>query len=105
MQPNPTDTKVDIFFETAKKHSDKMDKVKHFGVSAAIAAASAVVFMAFHVGALVACVGGFMCAVFCGIGKEYGDHAAPGNRWDWYDMLADVMGAAVGCCAGLFALI
>ena len=27
-----------------------------------------------------------------GIGKEYGDHCATGNRWDWSDILADFLG-------------
>jgi len=31
-----------------------------------------------------------------GLGKEYGDSKAPGNKWDWFDILADVIGIAVG---------
>ena len=27
-----------------------------------------------------------------GIGKEYGDSQASGNKWDWTDILADVLG-------------
>ncbi len=26
------------------------------------------------------------------LGKEYGDHKAQGNRWDWLDMLANISG-------------
>ena len=29
-----------------------------------------------------------------GIGKEYGDSQASGNKWDWTDILADVLGIA-----------
>lgn len=27
-----------------------------------------------------------------GLGKEYGDSKATGNRWDWWDILADAIG-------------
>jgi uncharacterized protein YfiM (DUF2279 family) len=30
------------------------------------------------------------------IGKEYGDSKAYGNHWDWYDILADALGIALG---------
>jgi len=30
------------------------------------------------------------------IGKEYGDSKASGNTWSWGDILADVLGMAVG---------
>lgn len=30
------------------------------------------------------------------IGKEYGDSKAPGNKWDWYDILADAIGIVIG---------
>lgn len=36
-------------------------------------------------------------ALGLGIGKEYGDSQALGNKWDWFDILAD----ALGCVAGL----
>ena len=29
-------------------------------------------------------------------GKEYGDSKAPGNRWDWKDILYDIIGLAIG---------
>ena len=31
-----------------------------------------------------------------GIGKEYGDSRAPGNRWDNWDLLADFAGIVAG---------
>jgi hypothetical protein len=31
-----------------------------------------------------------------GIGKEYGDSLAPGNRWDNWDLLADFAGIVAG---------
>ena len=30
------------------------------------------------------------------VGKEYGDSKAIGNRWDWQDILADIVGVTVG---------
>lgn len=30
------------------------------------------------------------------IGKEYGDSKSPNNKWDWWDILADVIGIIVG---------
>jgi len=30
------------------------------------------------------------------IGKEYGDSKASGNKWDWVDILADLVGMALG---------
>lgn len=35
-------------------------------------------------------------AVGLAVGKEYGDSRAPGNRWDWQDILADVVGTVAG---------
>jgi len=31
-----------------------------------------------------------------GLGKEYGDSKAKGNKWDWWDIVADVIGIGVG---------
>lgn len=31
-----------------------------------------------------------------GIGKEFGDNKALGNRWSWGDILADMLGVALG---------
>ena len=39
---------------------------------------------------------GVAFALGLGIGKEYGDSKAAGNKWDWLDIVADVAGCAVG---------
>ena len=39
---------------------------------------------------------GIGLAVGLSVGKEYGDSKAPGNKWDWYDILADVIGIVIG---------
>ena len=30
------------------------------------------------------------------IGKEYGDSKASGNKWDWMDIVADLIGMGLG---------
>lgn len=35
-----------------------------------------------------------------GVGKEYGDKCAVGNRWDWLDIMADAIGSLMGSTAG-----
>ena len=39
---------------------------------------------------------GIGLAVGLSLGKEYGDSKAPGNKWDWYDILADAIGIVTG---------
>ena len=40
-------------------------------------------------------IGAFF-ALGLGLGKEYGDSKASGNKWDWLDILADVVGMVIG---------
>ena len=35
-------------------------------------------------------------ALGLGIGKEYGDSRAINNKWDWFDILADLIGILAG---------
>lgn len=48
--------------------------------------------------------GAILCGVWfalgLGFGKEYGDHKASGNKWDWLDIVADVVG--IGLSVFLF---
>ena len=55
----------------------------------------------------------FICSIVGGIygillglglsfGKEYGDSKAVGNRWDWYDIIADCLGLIIGGCIHYF---
>jgi hypothetical protein len=43
-------------------------------------------------------------ALGLGVGKEYGDSACPNNKWDWWDILADVLGIAFGLILHYFLL-
>lgn len=50
---------------------------------------------------------GLACALAMGVGKEYGDECAEGNKWDWSDVLYDVLGGFVGAsvvCLTLYLL-
>lgn len=48
---------------------------------------------------------GLLTAMGTGVGKEYGDKANPYNKWDWYDILADLIGAVIGVLLGITVLI
>lgn len=63
------------------------DKLYHFGICAAVT---------FFIGLLHDPVAGALSGIFLGIGKEYGDHKAPGNIWSWGDLAADALGVVAG---------
>ena len=48
---------------------------------------------------------GLLTAMGTGVGKEYGDKINPYNRWDWYDILADLIGTIVGITIGIIIII
>jgi uncharacterized protein YfiM (DUF2279 family) len=74
------------------------DKVKHFLACAAISfTASTVEFGAEYHNAWIA---GFIAGMAIGVGKEYGDSCAHGNKWDWSDIGADVVGSIIGATLG-----
>lgn len=39
---------------------------------------------------------GLGLAIGLSVGKEYGDSLVEGNKWDWYDILADAIGLVIG---------
>ncbi|MBQ3729720.1 MAG: hypothetical protein IJS84_00080 [Spirochaetales bacterium] len=67
------------------------DKKQHFIVC---------LIASFFVG-LINLFAGFMTAMGLGFGKEFGDDRAPGNRWDWKDIGADLIGAVLGTAFAL----
>ena len=74
------------------------DKVKHFLACAAISfTASTVEFGAEYHNAWIA---GFIAGMAIGVGKEYGESCAHGNKWDWSDIGADVVGSIIGATLG-----
>lgn len=69
------------------------DKIFHFVVCLVIAfMAGVIAWQATDCNILA----GVLCAVGtgmgAGLGKEWGDLAAKGNTWDWWDVLADALG-------------
>ena len=72
------------------------DKYAHFVLCAIVALLVGACGML--MGASIAVIGfsGFAAAMGAGLGKEYGDKVNPYNKWDWWDVLADVLGAVFG---------
>lgn len=77
-----------------------MDKLLHFIISllATFIATSLISFL----GEAPALIGGSLLAIGLGLGKEYGDSKAPGNKWDWWDIAADLLGIATAVILMLF---
>lgn len=76
------------------------DKILHFAVCAVVALILAIVIALLSKDFLCSAVAGIYSGTAIGVGKEYGDYKAVGNRWDWYDMVADILGAIAGAAAG-----
>lgn len=72
------------------------DKIKHFAVCMLVSLSVSLLEMLIGARFAQYAIAGFSAGVAIGIGKEYGDHCAAGNKWDWYDLIADTLGAIVG---------
>lgn len=81
------------------------DKIQHFAVCFLVAAIVAIIVAFISKNAPAAMFAGASSGMALGVGKEYGDEKAVENFWDWKDINADALGAIVGCCVGLFALL
>lgn len=66
------------------------DKVAHYFVCFFATIVISLVF--FWLGQTASIITGAMFALGLGLGKEFGDSKASGNKWDWYDILADCLG-------------
>lgn len=82
------------------------DKLKHFIVCLAVALVASLIEGASGASAWQSVIAGFIAGSAIGVGKEYGDKCAPGNKWDWGDIGADFSGAVIGAVLGsLFSLL
>ena len=79
------------------------DKYAHFCVCAIVAICVGFFGMLIGMSPMMIGFSGFISAMGAGLGKEYGDKINPYNKWDWYDVLADLLGALAG--SGLTALL
>lgn len=71
-----------------------MDKVLHF--FACLAATVAAALATFKMGMWHSIIAGALFALGLGLGKEYGDSKASGNKWSWGDIIADLLGIIAG---------
>lgn len=76
------------------------DKLKHILVCTIIAMSVMALLYVMHSSLLIAITSSILCAIFAGIGKEYGDKVNPYNKWDWRDFTADSTGAVLGSLVG-----
>lgn len=77
-----------------------VDKYIHFGACQLLAWAVSKTVEAF-LPQPYALMAGFATALAVGLGKEFYDRRQPGNRFDWLDIKADVLGACVGAIMSL----
>lgn len=81
------------------------DKAKHFAVCMAVSFTASTIEGCGGATYVYAAFAGLVAGIAIGVGKEYGDHCAPGNHWSWNDILADALGAVFGATLGsLFSL-
>lgn len=83
----------------------QQDKIKHFAACFAVALTASATEAAIGATALHSAAAGFMAGIAIGVGKEYGDRCAPGNRWDWADLAADTLGSVFGAAGAILSLI
>ena len=83
----------------------QIDKLIHAGCCFIIAAVFAIIAVCFGATLIGSAIIGFLAALAVGITKEYCDYINPNSFWDWWDLLADFIGALIGCCVSFFALL
>ena len=77
------------------------DKFLHAGVC--FVATIVISIATYWLGQAGSIISGSLFALGLGLGKEYGDSKAKGNKWDWWDVLADCVGiglAVLSLCLG-----
>lgn len=79
------------------------DKIKHVAACLAVSATASAIESAAGANYWQSFIAGMTAGMAIGVGKEYGDKCAPGNRWDWLDIVADGIGSLLGSSVGSFA--
>lgn len=79
----------------------KKEKIIHLVCCLIVAILVAVLFSIIS-SSYISVLSGFVAALFFAFGKEIGDYSNPESKWDWYDLLAGLIGALVGSQIGWF---
>lgn len=69
------------------------DKILHFGVC--FIGTLVISIITFGFGIVASTLAGVTFSIGLGLGKEYGDSKAIGNKWDNKDILADLLGVMI----------
>lgn len=76
------------------------NKIKYFAACALVSFSASALEAALGAQYHLSWLAGLIAGVAIGAGKEYGDNCAVGNKWDWYDITADLLGAITGASIG-----
>lgn len=76
------------------------DKIKHVVACFLVSTTAAVIESISGATYWQSFIAGMTAGVAIGVGKEYGDKCAVGNRWDWFDIMADAFGSLIGSAVG-----
>lgn len=77
-----------------------IDKIKHAAACFTVSATAAVIESVSGATYWQSFLAGMTAGLAIGVGKEYGDSCAVGNRWDWLDIMADAIGSLFGSAVG-----
>lgn len=84
----------------------RQDHIKHFCVCFVVAVVASAIEAGFGASYWQSLIAGLIAGGAIGVGKEYGDHCAPNNKWNWSDIVADMAGAVIGSAIGsLFSML
>lgn len=74
----------------------KIGKDKFLHAIVCLGATVTIGLLMFWQGKVASCFCGGLFALGLGLGKEYGDSKASGNKWDNWDIVADCVGIVLG---------
>ena len=72
------------------------DKIIHASVCATASAAVMLLFRLIGSAICESIISAALVAMGMGVTKEFADSLNPNNKWDWFDLLADLIGAIIG---------